>query len=148
LLALVVTLYVGRFQPSLAQSLPRSAGVCALVLVTLALGLLLSRPPWHAVLVPLTVAALVLTIAYNAQFALLLCLSLSLAMTVALGTGLNQMLVQMGGLAAAILLLRSVRSRTWLVKVGAATGLTYLAMTVATGLLTGQTGEWIVAEGV
>ena len=43
-----------RFQKALAQSLPKIAGVCALVLLTLALGLVLSRATWHAVLVPLT----------------------------------------------------------------------------------------------
>ena len=36
--------------PSLAQSLPKIVGVCALVLLTLVLGLLLNHAPWHAVL--------------------------------------------------------------------------------------------------
>jgi hypothetical protein len=38
--------------------------------MTLILGLLLSHATWHAVLIPLTVTALILTIAYNPQFAL------------------------------------------------------------------------------
>ena len=54
LLATLVVLYVVRFQPGLAQSLPKIVGVCALVALTLALGLVLSEPPWYAVLVPLT----------------------------------------------------------------------------------------------
>src|SRR5206468_2653065 len=86
LLAGLVVLYSVRFQQALAQSLVKVAGVCALVVLTLAAGLLLSGPPWHAVLVPLTLAALILAIAYNPQFALLMSFSLSLAMTVALGT--------------------------------------------------------------
>ncbi len=65
LLAMIVVLYVVRFQQGLAESLPKIIGVCTLVLLTLVLGLLFSRPPYHAVLVPLTVTALILTIAYN-----------------------------------------------------------------------------------
>jgi cyclic-di-AMP phosphodiesterase PgpH len=138
LLAGVVVLYVGRFQPGLAQSLPRIGAVCLLVLATLGLALLLSRPPWYAVLIPLTVTAMILSIAYNPPFALLMSFSLALATTVALGTGLSHLLIQMGGLATAVLLLYEVRSRTGLVKVAAGAGLAYLAMTVATGMLSGQ----------
>jgi putative nucleotidyltransferase with HDIG domain len=139
LLAGLVVLYVARFQRGLAQSLPTIVGVCALVLMTLSLGLVLSRPPYHAVLIPLTLTAMILTITYNPQFALLMSFSLALAMTVALGTDLGQLLIQMGGLATAVMLLRSVRTRTGLVQVATGAGLAYLAMTVATGMLSGQT---------
>src|SRR5205823_3489746 len=84
LLAALVVLYVVRFQPGLAQSLPKILAICGLVVVTLALGFLLSRPPWYAVIIPLTVTAMVLTIAYNPQFALLMSFSLALATTMAL----------------------------------------------------------------
>jgi putative nucleotidyltransferase with HDIG domain len=146
LLSALVVLYVVRFQGSLAQSLPKIAGVCALVVATLVLALVLSRPPWYAVLVPLTVTALILTITYNPQFALLMSFSLSLAVTVVLGTDLDHLLVQMGGLATAVLVLRNVRTRTRLVEVGTGAGLAYLAMTVATGLLSGQTGSLILFD--
>jgi putative nucleotidyltransferase with HDIG domain len=147
LLAIVTVLYSHRFQPALAQSLTKVLGVCLLVMATLALGLLLNGPPWHAVLIPLTLAAMVLTIAYNAQFALLMSVSLSLATTVALETNLQHLLIQMGGLATAVLLLRNLRTRTRLVQVGAGAGLAYLAMTVAMGLLSGQTTYLICREG-
>ena len=101
-------------------------GVCVLVLFTLALAIVMSHPPWYAVLIPLTVTALVLTIAYNPPFALLLSLTLSLATTVALGSNLHHLLVQMAGLATAVLSLRSVRTRSWLVKVGLSAGVVYL----------------------
>ncbi|HXG11858.1 MAG TPA: HDIG domain-containing protein [Gemmataceae bacterium] len=146
LLALLVILYVVRFQAALAKSLPMIAGVCALVILTLLLGLLLSQPPWYAVLIPLTTTALILTLAYNPPFALLMSLSLSFAMTVALGTNLNHLLIQMGGLATAVLSLRNVRTRTRLVEVGAGAGLAYLAMTVATGLLSGQPARLIIFD--
>ena len=145
-LALVAMLYSVRFQQALAQSLIKVAGVCALVILTLGLELLLSGPPWHAVLIPLTTAAMILTIAYNPQFALLMSFCLSLATTVALETNLDRLLIQMGGLATAILLLRNVRTRTRLVQVGLGAGLAYLAMTVATGLLSAQDWRLIMWE--
>jgi putative nucleotidyltransferase with HDIG domain len=109
------------------------------VVLTLGLSLLLSRPPWFAVLIPLTVTAMVLTIAYNQQFALLLSFSLALITCVSLGTDLASLLIMMGGMATAVLLLRNVRTRTRLVEVAFGAGVAYLAMTIATGLLTNQT---------
>ncbi len=147
LLTTLVVMYVVRFQTSLAQSLPMIFGVCVLILVTMALGLFLSQAPWHAVFLPMTITAMVLTLAYNPQFALLMSFSLTCAMAVLLGTPVEQLLVQMGGLAAAVLLLRHVRTRTRLVQVSS-TGLAYLAMTVATSLLTGQTWQLMLADAV
>jgi putative nucleotidyltransferase with HDIG domain len=146
LLAVLVILYGIRFQAALAGSLSKIGGVCALVIVTVALSLLLNSPPWHAALIPMTVAAMILTIAYNPQFALLMSFSLALAAAVALGTDLERLLIQMGGLATAVLLLRNVRTRTRLVQVGFGAGLAYFAMTLATGLLSGQSGLLILCE--
>ena len=150
LLSLLVVLYVVRFQQGLGRpACTRSVGVCALVLLTLVLGLFLCHEVcWHVVLIPLTVTALILTIAYNPPFALLMSLSLTLAMIVTLGGSLNDLLVAMGGQATAILTLRSVRTRTRLVEVGIVAGIAYLAMTVATELYTGQTWSLIVSDSV
>ncbi len=146
LLAAVVVLYVSRFQIGLARSLPTISGVCVLVLLTLGLSMVLSRPPWHAAFIPLTLTAMLLAIAYNQQLALLMSFSLALAIIVVLGQDLNHLLQMMGGLAAAALLLSNVRTRTQLVKVGIGAGLAYLLMTTATELLSGQTPALIVAD--
>ncbi len=146
LLAGVVVLYVARFQPSLAHSLPKITAVCALAFITLALVLLLSRPPWQAIIVPLTVTGMILTIVYNPQLALLMSFSLALATTVALNYGLGQLLILMGGLGTAVLSLGNVRTRMRLVQVAAGAGVAYLAMTVATGLHTGQTWKLILND--
>ncbi len=147
LLSLVVVLYVIRFQQGLASSLHKVVGVCAIVLLTLVIGLFLCHEVgWHVVLIPLTVTALILTIAYNPPFALLMSLSLTLGMIVMLDGSLNDLLVAMGGQATAILMLRSVRTRTRLVRVGILAGAAFLAMTVATELYTGQTWELIVSD--
>jgi putative nucleotidyltransferase with HDIG domain len=143
LLAVLVVLYSVRFQPSLAGDQANVVSVCVLVVATLALCHLLSRPPWYATFIPLTVTTLILTIVYNPQFALMMSLSLSLANLVALGGNLNFLLVQMGGLATAVLQLRGVQTRTRIVEVGLGSGLAYAAMTLATGLLSGQTWQFL-----
>jgi putative nucleotidyltransferase with HDIG domain len=146
LLAGLVAFYVARFQTALAQSLPTILGLCGLVLLTIALGTWLSRPPWHAVFLPLTLTAMILTIVYNPQFALLMSFSLSLAMSVILGSDLSYLLQQMGGLATAVLLLRHVRTRTQLVKVAAGAGAAYLVMTLATGILSDQGWRLLLSD--
>ncbi|MHB1425839.1 MAG: HD family phosphohydrolase [Gemmataceae bacterium] len=149
LLSLLVVLYVIRFQQGLASSLRMVVGVCAIVLFTLVIGLFLCHEVcWHVVLIPLTVTALILTVAYNPPFALLMSLSLSLAMIVMLDGSLNDLLVAMGGQATAILTLRNIRTRTRLVKVGIGAGLAYLAMTLATELYTGQTWGLIISDSI
>src|SRR5262249_41033714 len=116
----------------------KTAGVCALVLLTLGLGQLLHPALWQGYLIPLTVTALVLCIAYNPQFALMMSVSLSLATVLTLGGRLNDFLVAMGGQAMAVLALRSVRTRTRLIEVGLVAGIAYAGMSVAVGLYGNQ----------
>jgi putative nucleotidyltransferase with HDIG domain len=146
LLTFVMVLYVARFQKGLADSLVRVTGMCALAVVTLLLGVLLSRGPWYALLVPMTLTAMVLTIVYNAPLALLMSFSLALLASLSLGAGLEHFMVQMGALAPAVLLLRRVRSRTGLVRVAAGAGLACVLMTAATGVLGGQTSKFIATD--
>jgi putative nucleotidyltransferase with HDIG domain len=146
LLGALVALYVVRFQTALAQSLPTILGLCLLVIGTIFLGTWMSKPPWHAAFLPLTLTAMILTIAYNPQFALLMSFSLSLAMSVLLGTDLGYLLQEMGGMATAVLLLGNIRTRSQLVKVAAGAGLAYLVMTLATGTLSGQSWRLMFAD--
>ncbi len=146
LLAFVLVLYVARFQMGLAGNLTRVVGMCVLVLVTLGVGLLLSRSPWYAILIPMTLTAMVLTIVYNPPFALLMSFCLALMASLALGAGLEHLMVLMGALAPVVLLLRNVRTRTRLVQVAAGAGVACLLMTVATGLLDGQTAKFVAAS--
>jgi cyclic-di-AMP phosphodiesterase PgpH len=146
LLTALMVMYVGRFQASLAQSLPMIAGVCVLILTTLVLAALLSQPPWHALLLPMTFTAMVLTLAYNPQFALMMTFALELALTIVLGSGVDHLLIHMGGMATAILSLRHVRTRTQLVWVASAAGLAYFATSIATGLLSSQTWSLMLTD--
>lgn len=148
LMATLVVLYVVRYQPKLAQDTGQIVKVCGLLVATHFLWLLLSRPPWHAGLVPLTFTAMVLAIAYRPPFALLVCFSFCIALTASKGNNMDHLLVQIAGQAVAVLLMRNVRTRTHLIEIGAAAGLGYLAMTLAASLLTHQTQEFIFSDVV
>lgn len=148
LLAFVLVLYVARFQKALAQSLTRVASICGLAIATLGIALLLSRSPWHALLVPMTLTAMVLTIAYNPPFSLLMSFSLSLMTSLALGAGLEHFMITMGALAPAVLLLRNIRTRTKIAEVAAYAGIACALMTIATGLLSAQTARFVATDAV
>jgi putative nucleotidyltransferase with HDIG domain len=147
-LAGLAVAYVVRFEPALAKDGPHLLGVCGLVFLATWLALLLSRPPWDAVIVPLTVAAMVLAIVFSAPFALLVSAATAAVVSLGLGTGLNALLVHAGGLATAVLALREVRSRGRPVRVGALAAGVFLALTVATGLLADQPARLFLADGL
>ena len=67
--------------------------------------------------------AMIVAIAYNPHFALMVTFGLSLLTCIALGTGISHFLVIMGGTAAGVLTLNEVRTRTKLIKVGATAAL-------------------------
>lgn len=146
LLTALIVMYVARFQISLANNLAMIAGVCVLILATICLGTVLNQPPWNALLLPMTFTAMVLTLAYNPQFALMMSFALELALSVVLGTHVDHVLIHMGGMATAILSLQHVRTRTQLVQVSTAAGLAYFLTTVATGLLSEQTWSLMLAD--
>jgi cyclic-di-AMP phosphodiesterase PgpH len=148
LLAGLLCLYAARFQPGLASSSRGISGICIVVLLSVAGALLVSRPPWDAAIIPLTVAALVLAIAYNPPFALLLSFCLAIVTSIGLGAGLPLMLTLSGGLAVTVLLLREVRSRTRLVEVSILAGIAYLTLTIATGLNADQPTRLFIVDGV
>jgi cyclic-di-AMP phosphodiesterase PgpH len=109
---------------------------------------LLASQTWNAELVPVAIAAMILAIAYNPNFALMITFCLSVLTCIALGTGLSHFLVIMGGTAAGVLVLSEVRTRTKLIKVGATAALTYLLLTCAAGLWERQPIEMIRADGL
>jgi putative nucleotidyltransferase with HDIG domain len=124
-------------------------GFCGLLLFGLASAVLFHLAPWYAALVPLTMTAMILAIAYDQPFALVVSFSLTLIIKLALGTNLEgQFLVLVSGLTVAILALKHVRTRLQLAKVGLMAGLTYAIMTVAVGLLTEQQGWFVAKEAV
>jgi putative nucleotidyltransferase with HDIG domain len=91
-------------------------------------------------------AAMILTLIYNPQYALVMSVSLALTLAVALGMDMSHLLVLLSGLSTVVLLLRNVRTRTRLVKVACCAGGIYFVMSVATGLLEAQTWPVILGD--
>ena len=112
----------------------RVAMICGLVILALAIVRILAAQTWNAEVVPVAIAGMIVAIAYNQSFAMMITFGLSILTSIALGTEMPHFLVLMGGTAAAVLTLGEVRTRTKLIKVGATAALTYFLMTWATGL--------------
>lgn len=78
---------------------------------------------WQSELVPLTIFGMIVAIAYSQELALMLAAAVSLTAIVTLGFGLSDFVIVTACLAAAILLLRDVSSRTKLIYVGLVVGI-------------------------
>jgi putative nucleotidyltransferase with HDIG domain len=112
----------------------RVAMICGLVILALAFVRILAAQTWNAEVVPVAIAGMIVAIAHNQGFAILVTFGLSILTSITLGTEIPHFLVVMGGTAAGVLTLGEVRTRTKLIKVGATAALTYFLMTWATGL--------------
>lgn len=149
LMAGFVGLYVWRFLPALTHNTNKLVGFCGLLLVGLTTAVFVNQAPWYAALLPLTMTAMILAIAYDQPFALVVSFGLALIIKLALGSDVErQLLVLISGLTVAILLLRQVRTRSQLAKVGLIAGVTYAIMTLAVGLLTDQPWPLIGKDAV
>ncbi len=126
--------YIHRHEPLIAGDLRRIFSICSLSVVALGVARLLAIQPWDAELVPVAIAAMILAIAYNPHFALMVTFALSLLTTVGMDSGIGHFLVLMGGTSMGVLCLHEVRTRTKLIKVGALCALGYAVLTWATGL--------------
>ncbi|MDR3638318.1 MAG: HDIG domain-containing protein [Isosphaeraceae bacterium] len=130
--------YVHQHETEIARDLRRIAAICGLTVAAVGLVRLLVLQPWEAELVPVAIAAMILAIAYNPHFALMVTFGLCLLTSLALGTGIGHFLVVMGGTAAGVLTLDEVRTRTKLIKVGATLAAGYFVLTWATGFWQNQ----------
>jgi putative nucleotidyltransferase with HDIG domain len=138
--------YIYRHEPTIACSLTRIATLCALMVAAMGLVRLLSMQPWAAELVPVALTAMVIAIAYNPHFALMVTFALSLLTSLALGSGIGHFVVLMGGTAAGVLTLHEVRTRTKPILVGAACASGYFVLTWATGVSQNQPWSLVATD--
>ncbi|HLW63765.1 MAG TPA: HDIG domain-containing protein [Gemmataceae bacterium] len=148
LLTSFVALYISRYQPHLAGKLPSLIGVSIQAIATVFLALLVNRAPWNAAVLPLTLSAMIYTVVFPAPFAMLLAFTLSLTTVLSMGTGTEQLLILMGGLAPAALMPRGINSRSQLVKIAATAGLAFAITTWACYLLTEQTLRFTLSDAI
>lgn len=144
----LVGYYIYHHEPQVARDLKRVAALCGLIIAAIGFVRLLAMQPWDAELIPVAIAAMILAIAYNPNFALMVTFGLCLLTSLALGTGIAHFLVLMGGTAASVLTLDEVRTRTKLIKVGATAALGYFVLTWATGLWQAQPLALITSDSL
>ena len=138
--------YVYRHEKRFAGDPGRVAMICGLVILALAVVRILAAQTWNAEVVPVAIAGMIVAIAYNQSFAMMVTFGLAILTSITLGTEMPHFLVVMGGTAAGVLTLNEVRTRTKLIKVGATAAVTYFLMTWATGLWQDQPIELVRSD--
>lgn len=130
--------YLIRNERRLAANVGRLTVYLIAVSVSIALSRLLSFDPWRAQVVPLLCTVMILAVAYNQVLAALTGFSMTLVVTLAVGGSLGQFVVLMSAIAASVVPLHQVSNRMKLVKVGCGAAVTYLLVSLGTGIIETQ----------
>lgn len=137
-LSVLCGVYIFHREPVLIRSLPRFFSLLSLVVVTVALCQLTARDRWNAEMIPLLLFGMTIAIAYHQELALLLSASVAVIMAFAIGLGLSDIVIMLAAVSGAVLMLRSVRTRSKLLYVGIASGVVAILTTLGVGTLEGQ----------
>lgn len=130
--------YIYNRKPRLLSDLRRFATLLAVVVATVALAWIAASDEWRAEIVPLLLFGMTVAIAYEKELALLLSACVSLIVAFSLEQGLGEFVILTSSVAAAILFLGRVRSRTKLIYVALFTGVVVMLTSVGVGTLAGQ----------
>jgi putative nucleotidyltransferase with HDIG domain len=109
------------------------------VVVTVALSVFTARDAWRAESIPLVVFGMILAIVYERRLGILLCLVVSLMITVALGQTLAEFIILNAAVAGPVLLVNRIRSRSKLIYVGLFGAAVVFVTALGVGILAGQT---------
>ena len=134
-LSILCGYYIHYRRPNLLTDLRRYATLLGTIVVTVGLAWMASEDQWRAELIPLLLFGMTAAIAYEKELALLLSAAVALIIAFSLQQGLAEFVILMSSVAAAILLLRRIRSRTKLIYVGAFTGIVVFLTTIGVGTL-------------
>jgi putative nucleotidyltransferase with HDIG domain len=137
-LAVLCGFYIYHRRPNLLNDLRSFLTMLAAITVTVSFGWLFAADQWRAELIPLMLFGMTAAIAYEKELALLLAAAVALILAFSLDQGLAEFVVLVSSVAAAILFLRRIRSRTKLIYVGAFTAIVVILTTVGVGTLAGQ----------
>jgi putative nucleotidyltransferase with HDIG domain len=110
--------YILRREPHLVVNLRLLMVLLGFVTATVAAVWIAAADEWRLELAPMMVFGMTLTIAYRQELALLLTSAVALIAVLTLGLELPELVILVSGVAAAILTLQRVRTRTKLIYVG------------------------------
>src|SRR5262245_66282629 len=137
-LAILCGFYIYHRRPALLTDFRQYATLLTASVAAISLGWIFSEDNFRAEIIPLLLFGMTAAIAYEKELALLLAAAIALILSFALDQGLAQFVILVSSVAAAILLLRRIRSRTKLIYVGAFTGVVVMLTTIGVGTLVGQ----------
>jgi putative nucleotidyltransferase with HDIG domain len=120
--------YLIRNEPRLLKHIGRLTVYLSAITVAVAVGRLVAPSGWRAEVVPLLTAVMILAIAYNQVLAALTGFSLALMETLSTGGDMGDFVLLMSAIAAAVVLLNQVPSRSKVVVVGFWTAVTYFVV--------------------
>jgi putative nucleotidyltransferase with HDIG domain len=93
---------------------------------------------WRAEVIPLLLFSMTVAIAYKRELALLLAACVAIIVTISAGYSLYEFIICFSAVAASVLFLGRIRSRTKLIYIGAATGAVAMLTALGVGTLAGQ----------
>jgi putative nucleotidyltransferase with HDIG domain len=130
--------YIYHRRPRLLSDFRRYTTLLATVVITITLASIASADEMRAEIIPLLLFGMTAAIAYEKELALLLTATTAVIVAFSLGQGLAECVILISSVAAAILLLRRIRSRTKLLYVGLFTGIVVVLTTIGVGTLVGR----------
>jgi len=151
ILTVIGSLYVAQFQPRILRNGSRALGLASLLISMLLLSQLTglgSTRSYMFGLAPTLLVAMILSIAYDQRFAMGIAGIHALLATLALGEGLDFLLIQMTGVLTCCFLLDDVRTRSKLVEIGGACAMAMIAATFASGWLDMDPTGYIVKNAI
>ncbi len=120
--------------------------ILSLCVSGIVLAVLASNDPFRAEVIPVTLAAIIATIAFGRPTALMLMASLALVIAFSTRVDLSEFITLAAAAAGSILLCGRIRTRTRLIYVGAGVAIVVFMTVLGLGVMTGQTGG-VVTDG-
>ena len=137
-LGAMIGYYLVRNEPRLVVGIGRLTVFLSVITATIAFAQWLSVDPWRAEVIPILCTAMVLAVAYNQVLGALSGFAMCLVVTLSTGGSVDQFVILMASVSAAVVPLQQVASRSKLVIVGFGTALTYFLVTWGMGVVSTQ----------
>ncbi|MBI1347187.1 HDIG domain-containing protein [bacterium] len=134
----VNTFYLVRNEPRLILNASRLAIYLAAITSSVGFARLLSSGSWRAEILPILTVVMMLAISYNQVLAAITGFSLSLLLTLSTGGNVGDFVLIMSAIAAAVVQLNQVPSRSKVVIVGFWTAVTYLFVAWGVAIIDSQ----------
>lgn len=151
LLTVLLCLYVKRYRSQLVRNYWRGLALGMTLLATLgAIKAISYRTGWneHWAVGVVLLAAIIMTVAFDQRFALVVGTILSLLAVLQMRQDVGLLVVMLSSLTASVFLLRDVRTRSKLVIVSLITGAIIFIVTAANGLYEAKPWRFILVDGL